>query len=183
METETKRLYEALFLVDSAEAGADWDGVCENITKVLGRSSAEIVSLRKWDDRPLAYEINKKKRGVYILVYFNAAGESISGIERDVQLSENIMRVLILRADHLSQEDIDKDTPLMLAEKAAEAAKAEAEKVAAEKAEAAAAAEAERAAAASEQESENEEAEAEVAEGGEEESDEAPDATDQKQQD
>ena len=159
METETKRLYEALFLVDSAEAGADWDGVCENITKVLGRSSAEIVSLRKWDDRPLAYEINKKKRGVYILVYFNAAGESISGIERDVQLSENIMRVLILRADHLSQEDIDKDTPLMLAEKAAEAAKAEAEKVAAEK------------------------AEAEVAEGGEEESDEAPDATDQKQQD
>jgi len=159
LETETKRLYEALFLVDSAEAGADWDGVCENITKVLGRSSAEIVSLRKWDDRPLAYEINKKKRGVYILVYFNAAGESISGIERDVQLSENIMRVLILRADHLSQEDIDKDTPLMLAEKAAEAAKAEAEKVAAEK------------------------AEAEVAEGGEEESDEAPDATDQKQQD
>ena len=133
MDTQTKKLYEALFLIDSAEAASDWDGICEYIKKVLDKSGAEIVSLRKWDDRPLAYEINRKKRGVYILVYFNAPGDGIGVIERDVQLSERVMRVLILKGDHLTEDDLNKDTPLLAAEKAAEVAAAAAEVAAAAK--------------------------------------------------
>ncbi len=122
METATKRLYEALFLVDTGKAAADWDGTCEHIKKVLDRGEAEILSMRKWDERPLAYVIEGKKRGTFILVYFNAPSANISAMERDVQLSENIMRVLILRGDHLTQENMAGDTPAMAAEKAAQAA-------------------------------------------------------------
>ena len=120
METEVKKLYEALFLVDSAEAASDWDGVIQSIEKVLNRVEADIVSIRKWDERPLAYEINRKKRGTYLLVYFNVDGDKISTIERDVQLSERIMRVLILRGDHLTEGEVQKDTPFGIAEKEAE---------------------------------------------------------------
>ena len=120
METEVKRLYEALFLVDSVEAASDWDGVNESVKKVLTKVEADIVSIRKWDERPLAYEINGKKRGTYLLVYFNADSSKISVIERDVQLSERIMRVLILRGDHLTEEDLQKDTPFAITEKEAE---------------------------------------------------------------
>ncbi len=105
MDTTVKRLYEAMFLVDSAEA-ADFEGIIEHISGVLGRSDVEIVSLKKWDERPLAYEVNKKTRGTYILAYFNADSEKIGDIERDVQLSERIMRVLILRADHITEEQV-----------------------------------------------------------------------------
>ncbi|MFA5291497.1 MAG: 30S ribosomal protein S6 [Phycisphaerae bacterium] len=117
METVTKRLYEALFLVDSGEAAADWQGINDHVKKILDRNEAEIVSMRKWDERPLAYEIKGKKRGTYILVYFNAPCVKLTAIERDSQLSERIMRVLILRGDHVTPEDIAKDTPAMLAEK------------------------------------------------------------------
>ncbi|UCE99093.1 MAG: 30S ribosomal protein S6 [Planctomycetota bacterium] len=111
------KLYEAMFLVDSAEATADWEGINAVIKKILEKAGAEIVSIRKWDDRKLAYEINGKSRGTYILCYFRAEGEKIRGIERDVQLSEQIMRVLILSAEHMSQEDIEKDTPAIQADK------------------------------------------------------------------
>ena len=123
METVTKKLYEALFLVDSAEAASDWEGVNDSIKKVLDRSEAEIVSLRKWDERQLAYEVQGKMRGTYILVYFNVHGDQIAVIEREVQLSERIMRVLILRGDHLNEENMQQDTPAMLTEKQIEAAK------------------------------------------------------------
>jgi len=112
-----KKLYEAMFLVDSAEAAGDWDGVNGAIRKILERAGAEIVSIRKWDERRLAYDINGKSRGTYILCYFRVDGERIREIERDVQLSERIMRVLILCAEHMSQEDIEKDTPAVLVEK------------------------------------------------------------------
>lgn len=122
MKTIAKKLYEAMFLVDSAEAAADWDGVNATIRKILERAGADIVSVRKWDEMRLAYQVNGKERGTHILCYFRADGESITGIERDVQLSERIMRVLILCADHMSPEDIEKDTPVERVEKRLEKA-------------------------------------------------------------
>ena len=117
METVVKKLYEAMFLIDSADAASDWDGVIKAVGNVLERADAEIVSVRKWEECRLAYEINGKSRGTYILSYFRADGLRIRDIERDVQLSERIMRVLILSAEHMRQEDIEKDTPAVRAEK------------------------------------------------------------------
>jgi small subunit ribosomal protein S6 len=117
LETGVKKLYEAMFLIDSAEAAKDWDGILELIRKMLTKADAEIVSIRKWDERPLAYSIGGCDRGTYILTYFRADGQKITEVERDVQLSDRIMRALILRADHLTEEDIAKDTPATRAEK------------------------------------------------------------------
>ena len=118
MKTVTKKkLYEAMFLVDSADAGSDWDGVIAAITKILQRAKVDIVSIKKWDDRRLAYEIKGKSRGTYLLCYFRSDGQRNHEIEKSVQLSERIMRVLILCVDWMTEEDIEKDTPATKAEK------------------------------------------------------------------
>ena len=112
METVAKnKLYEGMFLIDSSKAGADWDGIISAISTILEKAGAEIDSIRKWDDRRLAYEIKGKSRGTYILSYFRVDGERIQDIEKSVRLSEKIMRVLILSAERLRPEDIEKDTP------------------------------------------------------------------------
>ena len=139
MDTVVKRLYEALFLVDSGQAASDWDGITGAIKKVLDRADAEVVEMNKWDERKLAYDVNKKSRGTYILAYFNCDTSKITGIERDVQLSESIVRVLVLRTDTMAKEDIDRDSPLAAAAKREEAAAKAAADAAAAKAEAAAA--------------------------------------------
>lgn len=126
METMVeKKLYEGMFLVDSAKAASDWDGVNAAIKKILDRAKAEIVSIRKWDDRRLAYDIKGVSRGTYLLCYFRADGGQIQSIEKAVQLSETIIRVLILSTDQMTQEDIDKDTPAIKAEKEKEKAVSE----------------------------------------------------------
>ena len=135
MDTAVKRLYEGLFLVDSGQAAADWDGVISAIEKILKRADAEVVTIKKWDERKLAYDVEGKSRGTYILVYFNGDTSRIGSIERDVQLSEKIMRVLILRTEKMSQTEIDKEVPFEIAEKRAAKAAAAMEKVQAERAE------------------------------------------------
>jgi small subunit ribosomal protein S6 len=95
LETAVKKLYEAMFLVDSTQA-SDWDKVVKIIETVLKRSDAEIVAIRNWAERKLAYDIDHKSRGAYALCFFRADGSSIPNIEKDVQLSEQILRVLIL---------------------------------------------------------------------------------------
>ncbi len=97
-----------MFLIDSAEAAKDWDGIIDLVTKMLNKIDAQIVSLKKWDERPLAYPIKRVSRGTYILAYFKADGLKIHELERDVLLSERVMRALILRVEHLTEEDIIK---------------------------------------------------------------------------
>ena len=118
METAVKnKLYEGMFLIDSALASTDWYGTLATIRTILEKAGTEIVSMRKWDERKLAYDIKGKSRGTYILCYFKADGDRIQDIEKAVTLSEKIIRVLILNAERFTQEDIDKDTPAMKAEK------------------------------------------------------------------
>ena len=114
---EKKKLYEGMFLVDSAKAASDWDGIIAVIKKILERAGAEIVSMRKWDDRKLAYDIRGVGRGTYVLCYFKVEGQKIQGIEKAVQLSEKIMRALILSTEQMTKEDIEKETPAAKAEK------------------------------------------------------------------
>jgi small subunit ribosomal protein S6 len=99
-----------MFLVDSSLAAQDWDGILGTIEGILKRADAEIVTLRKWGDKRLAYEIDHKARGTYILSYFRADGGRIGDIEKDVRLSERIMRVLILSTEGRAPQDIEKDT-------------------------------------------------------------------------
>ena len=108
METAVKKLYEAMFLVDSTQA-SDWDVVVKTIETILKRSDAEIVAIRNWAERKLAYEIDHKTRGAYVLCFFRADGSSIPNIEKDVQLSEQVMRVLILSTETREERDIEKD--------------------------------------------------------------------------
>ena len=124
MSTMTKRLYEGLFLVDSGEAASDWKGINKAIEKMLKKAGAEVVSFKKWDERRLAYEISGKSRGTYILAYFHCDPVNVAAIERDVQLNEQVMRVLILRTDKMSSEDMEKNTPAMAAELEVAAAEA-----------------------------------------------------------
>ncbi len=109
---ETKRLYECLYLIDPALAAGDWDGITGKIKAQIEKRGGEVVSLKKWDERQLAYQISDKTRGTYILVYFNCETAAVASIERDINLSEDIMRAMILRADFISSEEqMDKKAP------------------------------------------------------------------------
>ena len=142
LSSSLKQTYEAMFLVDSAEATANWSDIITAVNTVMERAEAEVISLRKWDERRLTYEIAGRKRGTYILCYFKSAPSVISGIERDVQLNESLLRVLILRADHITEESMQSPTPAMAKEsaerKAAEETQRKAEERAQRKAEEAA---------------------------------------------
>lgn len=104
-QTATKNVYEVMFLVSQAEA-AGLSSLVDHINEILSRAGAEVVSMRKWDERRLAYPIEKQKRGVYFLAYVGMEGDGPSKIERDVSISEKVMRVLITKADHLTEEEM-----------------------------------------------------------------------------
>ncbi|MBS3733501.1 MAG: 30S ribosomal protein S6 [Phycisphaerae bacterium] len=104
-ETQT---YEGMFLMES---GQDFEQATEPIRSVLERHEAEVRACKPWDDRKLAYTIDGHKRGLYVLTYFSVDPSRVVEIERDAQLNGQILRLLVLRKDQLSEDEINATTP------------------------------------------------------------------------
>ena len=106
MSNERTGLYEGMFLFPQS-ATANLQTAVDHLKSLLDKAGASIITMKKWDERRLAYEVNGNKRGVYFLVYFNAPTQVISDLERRCNQSEQLLRMMITRAEHLPQELIE----------------------------------------------------------------------------
>ena len=134
MKTNT---YEIMFLVDGGSPS--FEAACEPILAMLSRAKAEVLSIKPWDERKLCYAIKGRARGLYVLTYVKMDAQNVLAFERDCQLNEQILRILVMRKDKLTQEQIDADTPATTAATQAQVVEAAATAAAAEAAIAAAA--------------------------------------------
>lgn len=113
--------YEAMFLFDPT-FGASFENCEAEIRRIMERANAEVVFCKRWDERRLSYKIRGRKRGLYVLTYFKGPSDKISGLERDCQISENILRVLVLRAEGVTPEMMEKAIATRGADTTADAA-------------------------------------------------------------
>ncbi len=100
-----------MFIISDTIASADWEGTVNHIQDLLKNRGAEILDSQKWDERKFAYKLKGHKRGTYLLIYFNAPEDSIIHMKRDLQLSDNVLRTLIVKTDKIREsksEDTEK---------------------------------------------------------------------------
>lgn len=86
--------YETVYILEPA---FDENRTAEEATKVTGWISdlgGEVVEVQKWGKRRLAYEIERKRDGVYTMMVWNGQGPMVKEVERRLRLNESVMRVL-----------------------------------------------------------------------------------------
>ena len=106
MSNQRTGLYEGIFLFPQS-ATTNLQDAIDHVKDILDKCDADIINFRKWDERRLAYEIDNNKRGVYFLVYFKAPTSALSDIERRCNQSEQLLRIMITKADQLPIEIIE----------------------------------------------------------------------------
>lgn len=99
--------YEGMFLVDNDLVRADWAGTKSMVTGLLEKHGATIRSARRWDERALAYPIKGRRRGTYILVYSDMPGGNIEALKRELEITDGVLRYLILRAEEVPAEETE----------------------------------------------------------------------------
>ncbi len=105
--------YEAMFLL--GPGGADAEKAITLVRGMIEKHAGQIQVIKKWDERKLAYEIGKQKRGTYVIAFFKASGANVTALEREVKLSEEVLRVLVTRADHLNEQEMNAVEPQPIA--------------------------------------------------------------------
>ncbi|MCS6777608.1 MAG: 30S ribosomal protein S6 [Chloroherpetonaceae bacterium] len=95
------RHYEAMYIVDPDVPDESVDAIVERFKKVVEDAGGEVTEAGLWEKgrRPLAYEINKKREGIYVLMQFAAEPEVPRELDRLLRISDEIMRHIIVRQD------------------------------------------------------------------------------------
>ena len=91
--------YESMFVVDVTDGE---DAVKASVEKFVGliNSNAETVyEVNEWGKRRLAYPINDKLEGYYVVVTFKAQPEFPAEFERLCKIDETILRSMVVRLD------------------------------------------------------------------------------------
>ncbi|MFC7431735.1 MULTISPECIES: 30S ribosomal protein S6 [unclassified Agrococcus] len=93
--------YELMVILDPA---IDERTVAPSLEKFLGvirTAEGEIENVDIWGRRRFAYEIDKKTEGIYAVVDFTATPEATRELDRQLNLSEAVIRTKVLRRDEV----------------------------------------------------------------------------------
>jgi small subunit ribosomal protein S6 len=94
------RDYELAFII---RPNVDEDGVkviVEKVSQFVKSSNGEVASIDVWGRRTLAYPIHNHREGTYVLFQAKMLPSAISEVERNLKLSEEIIRYLLVKVEN-----------------------------------------------------------------------------------
>jgi small subunit ribosomal protein S6 len=75
--------------------GDDLTALIETVKELVTRSGGQVIQVKPWGVRRLAYPIAGHWEGQYVLMHLDLVPQSVAELERSLKLSENILRHLI----------------------------------------------------------------------------------------
>jgi small subunit ribosomal protein S6 len=88
-----------MFILDANRYSRDAAGVSGQIPEMISKAGGELLASRLWEERRLAYPIDGHRKGTYWLTYFKLDSAELTGLTRQCQLSESILRTLFLKVE------------------------------------------------------------------------------------
>ena len=90
--------YETIFVLDCTLSEEEITALQEKFTNLIA-ANGEVESVDVWGKRHLAYPINYKTEGYYVLVNFKSAPDFPKELERVYGITEGVLRTIVVRRD------------------------------------------------------------------------------------
>jgi small subunit ribosomal protein S6 len=93
------RIYEELFILRPDAPEEEIDQLVEQLTTFIASQGGNVDKSEKWGVRKLAYRVQKRNEGFYVLLQFAAKPETLSELERRLRVSDSVLKYLTVRID------------------------------------------------------------------------------------
>lgn len=88
-----------MFIADPATSDENIGKLNESIGKLVESEGGSVVRVDDIGRRKMAYQINKKKEGYYVLFEIEGSGQEIAELERRMRVNDTIIRFMTVRVD------------------------------------------------------------------------------------
>ncbi len=118
--------YELTYIIDTALEEEARKELIEKVSALIAQNGGEVEKIDEtWGKRRLAYPINDKPEGYYVLVTMQAPAELPKEIERNLRINENVLRSLVIKLEEKKHSVKPRPVRVPVAAPVQEAASAE----------------------------------------------------------
>ena len=89
--------YEVMYVIDAALEDSARNDLISYFSGIVEKNAGTIDRVDEWGKRRLAYAINYKTEGYYVLLYIQGPSELPRELERNFQINDNVLRYLVVR--------------------------------------------------------------------------------------
>ena len=89
--------YQLLYIIDNGLAEESKNEIVDKFSALIESLGGTVDAIDKWGMKKLAYEIDGKTEGYYVLVKFTAGATVPAEIDRQMRINDNIVRQMITR--------------------------------------------------------------------------------------
>jgi len=93
------RKYETFFIVDADLPDEVNAVVDEKLKSVVGSNGGLVITYTSWGKKKLAYPVNKRTRGHYVLMEYAGGPELVAELERNMRLDERVLKFITVKLD------------------------------------------------------------------------------------
>lgn len=95
-----KSYYEVTYIVNPVLEEEQIKAEVAKVTNFVTANGGEFDEINEWGIRRLSYDIDDKKSGYFVNMYFTSPGDLIVKMERAMQINDHIVRYLTLKYDN-----------------------------------------------------------------------------------
>jgi len=99
---DTVTPYETIFIVHPDQGGKVKE-YTDRFKKIIEGLDGTVSHVDEWGLMDLAYRIEKQAKGHYVLVRYQSSARAVEELERNLKLSDGILRYLTVRLDEDAQ--------------------------------------------------------------------------------
>lgn len=92
------RKWESLFIIHPDKVD-EKKQILEKIREIISSKEGDLLKVEEWGMRKLAYPIEKRKNGYYVLIELYGLADTPKALEEFFRIDERIMRFIIVKLE------------------------------------------------------------------------------------
>ena len=101
---ERTHLYEGMYILSASLSDEARQKALDKITTGITKRNGELLKTFDQGRKKLAYEINTRRDGYYVLLYFSAPSSAMTELWREYHLNEDLIRFLTLKVEKVPEK-------------------------------------------------------------------------------
>ena len=108
--SDAHRQYELAYVISPTVTDEDVNELHEKISEIIQQLGGTVDKTDMWGRRRLAYEINRHREGIYVIVLLTGPADMVRELERRLRVMEQLLRHLVIRVDEVMRKTEHKRT-------------------------------------------------------------------------
>ncbi len=105
-------IYENIIIMNAAISDEEVEAAVTKIKDLVTGQGGEVLKVDVWGRRKLAYDINKQKKGLYVLLIYKTPAATVKKLEDFYKVFDVVLKYMVVKLEKKQVQELEKSEPV-----------------------------------------------------------------------